>query len=42
MAGPAGDDGDEREGCDQNSSTGQDEEHLWAVWNRDMECVCHM
>lgn len=42
VAGPAGDDGDERERCNQNSSTGQDEEHVGAAWNRDVGNVCLM
>lgn len=33
MAGPAGNDADERECCDQNSSTAQDEEHVGAICN---------
>lgn len=33
MAGPAGDDADERERCNQNSSTAQDEEDVGAVCN---------
>lgn len=37
MARPAGDDGDEREGCNQNRSTGHDEDDRGAVCNLEGE-----
>lgn len=45
IAGPAGDDADERERCNQNSSTAQDEEDVDAVCNWGREgggMFCHM